>query len=239
MSQSNAAAAVETSSTPAADTSAPAAGNPAATEPVTTEAPAPASPLETPLVAPKTEEAPAETKTEEGKTDEKPAEPKADEPEMKAEDYILDELPEGMTRDDPMLTKFLEGAARGRMDNDSVRAIVGEMAPLIREQMDAPAKLWVEMNNAWRNEIMSDAEIGGEKFATHTLPTIQSALEQFGDPKIFEALHVTGAGNHPAIVRTLYKLASQVTEAKTVPVTNTTPVAVPSRAAALYPSAKT
>lgn len=234
MSQSNAAAAVETSSTPAADTSAP-----AATEPVTTEAPAPASPLETPLVAPKTEEAPAETKTEEAKPEEKPAEPKADEPEMKAEDYVLDPLPEGMTRDDPMLTKFLEGAARGRMDGESVKAIVAEMAPMIREQMDAPARLWVEMNAAWKNEIMSDAEIGGEKFATHTLPTIQSALEQFGDPKIFEALHVTGAGNHPAIVRTLYKLASQVTEAKTVPVTNTTPVAVPSRAAALYPSAKT
>jgi len=234
MSQSNAAAAVETSSTPAADTSAP-----AATEPVTAEAPAPASPLETPLVAPKTEEAPAETKTEEAKPEEKPAEPKADEPEMKAEDYVLDPLPEGMTRDDPMLTKFLEGAARGRMDGESVKAIVAEMAPMIREQMDAPARLWVEMNAAWKNEIMSDAEIGGEKFATHTLPTIQSALEQFGDPKIFEALHVTGAGNHPAIVRTLYKLASQVTEAKTVPVTNTTPVAVPSRAAALYPSAKT
>ena len=234
MSQSNAAAAVETSSTPAADTSAP-----AATEPVTAEAPAPASPLETPLVAPKTEEAPAETKTEEAKPEEKPAEPKADEPEMKAEDYVLDTLPEGMTRDDPMLTKFLEGAARGRMDGESVKAIVAEMAPMIREQMDAPARLWVEMNAAWKNEIMSDAEIGGEKFATHTLPTIQSALEQFGDPKIFEALHVTGAGNHPAIVRTLYKLASQVTEAKTVPVTNTTPVAVPSRAAALYPSAKT
>ncbi len=234
MSQSNAAAAVETSSTPAVDTSAP-----AATEPVTAEAPAPASPLETPLVAPKTEEAPAETKTEEAKPEEKPAEPKADEPEMKAEDYVLDPLPEGMTRDDPMLTKFLEGAARGRMDGESVKAIVAEMAPMIREQMDAPARLWVEMNAAWKNEIMSDAEIGGEKFATHTLPTIQSALEQFGDPKIFEALHVTGAGNHPAIVRTLYKLASQVTEAKTVPVTNTTPVAVPSRAAALYPSAKT
>ena len=225
MSQSNAAAAVETSSTPAAEPSATPA--PAATEPVTTEAPAPASPLDTPLVAPKTDETP------------KAEEPKADEPEMRAEDYVLDPLPEGMTRDDPMLAKFLEGAARGRMDGESVKAIVAEMAPMIREQMDAPARLWVEMNAAWKNEIMSDAEIGGEKFATHTLPTIQSALEQFGDPKIFEALHVTGAGNHPAIVRTLYKLASQVTEAKTVPVTNTTPVAVPSRAAALYPSAKT
>src|SRR5574343_1895545 len=160
MSQSNAAAAVETASTPAADTSAP-----AATEPVTTEAPAPASPLETPLVAPKTEEAPAETKTEEAKPEEKPAEPKADEPEMKAEDYVLDPLPEGMTRDDPMLTKFLEGSARGRMDGESVKAIVAEMAPMIREQMDAPARLWVEMNAAWKNEIMSDAEIGGEKFA--------------------------------------------------------------------------
>ena len=236
MSQSSAAAAVEPSSTPAAEPSATPA--PAATEPVTTQTPEPASPLDTPLVAPKTEDKPAESA--EPKADEpKPDDKKPEEPEMKAEDYILDPLPEGMTRDNPMLTKFLEGAARGRMDGESVKAIVAEMAPLIQEQMDAPIKLWVETNAAWKNEIMSDPEIGGEKFATHTLPTIQKALDQFGDAKIWEALHTTGAGNNPAIVRTLFKMASQLTEATTTPVVNTSPVAVPSRAAALYPSAKT
>ncbi len=239
MSQSNAAPAVEPSSTPAAaDTpaSAPAAAAPVTTETPAAEAPAPASPLDKPLVSKPEEPKAEEPKAEEPKVEEKKTEPA---PEMKAEDYVLDELPEGMGRDDPILAKFLDGAARGGMDNESVRAIVAEMAPMIREQMDAPIKLWVETTNKWKDEIMADPEIGGERFSTHTLPTITAALDKFGAEGIWEAMHVTGAGNHPAIVRTLYKMAAQLTEAKTVPVTNTSPVAVNSRAAALYPSAKT
>jgi hypothetical protein len=225
----------ESASAPVA---AEAAATPVQTADASPSAPAvaetPATPLDAPLVSPVAKE--GDTPPVEAAKTEEPKAPEAEKP-MDPADYVV-ELPEGFSREDPLLQKFLEGAARGRMDNESVSEIVKSLAPEMSERINAPMKAWVELNTAWKKEIMEDADIGGETFAKSVLPTIQTALEQHGDPKIFEALHVTGAGNHPAVVRTLWQLSRLVTEAGTTPVQPGSPVAANSRAAAMYPSAK-
>lgn len=83
-------------------------------------------------------------------------------------------------------------------------------ADLTKTNLDTAEK----MRSDWRNEIKADKEIGGK------LPEVQAIFSKAVDAtlgpdlgKEFKAaLDLTGAGDHPAIVKGLYKWAQSVTE---------------------------
>jgi hypothetical protein len=151
----------------------------------------------------------------------KPAEPEkpADPVEMKPEDYKL-ELPEGWPAEDPVLQKFLVGAAKGGMDNESVQAIVSELGPALKEQMLAPYQAWQDMNKQWAADVAAHPEIGGANQAT-AMATIVKAMDRFvpaGEAGAQEradlrhALITTGAGNNPHILAWAHRMAKQLLE---------------------------
>ena len=155
---------------------------------------------------------------------------------MKPADYQL-ELPEGTAPDDPLLVAFLEGAAKGGMDNDSVQAVVSALGPKIAEQMAAPAKLWNELNDKWRAEVKADAKLGGANLDA-TIATVASGIDLVSTPAeaqaVREALTMTGAGNNPAIVRLLHGMAARLVEKGAVQ--GKSPADRRSAAAVLYPT---
>lgn len=155
---------------------------------------------------------------------------------MKPEDYTL-ELPEGIAADDPLLTAFLEGAAKGGMDNESVQAVVASLGPKLAEQMQAPIKAWTSLNEQWQAEVKADPVIGGANLPA-TIQTVTDAINLVSTPdearSVREALTMTGAGNHPAVVRLMHRLASRLTEQR--PVQGKSPAEVKSPAAVLYPT---
>lgn len=80
-------------------------------------------------------------------------------------------------------------------------------ANVVKENLD----LWTKTNNEWREQIKTlpefkenpDAEAG----------KIMQALTTIGaDAKFFEAMNLTGAGNHPAILQVLHRLAKPFME---------------------------
>lgn len=155
---------------------------------------------------------------------------------MKPEDYKLD-LPEGIAADDPLLTAFLEGAAKGGMDNESVQAVVSSLGPKLAEQMAAPMKAWTSLNEQWQAEVKADPVIGGANLPT-TIKTVQDAMNLVGTPEEVaacrEALTMTGAGNNPAIVRLMHRMASRLVEKGAVQ--GNSPAESRSPAAVLYPT---
>jgi hypothetical protein len=150
---------------------------------------------------------------------------------MKPEDYKL-ELPEGITADDPLLTAFLEGAAKGGMDNDSVQAVVSSLGPKLAEQMAAPMKAWTTLNETWQAEVKADPVIGGANLPT-TIKTVADAISLVSTPEeaqaAREALTMTGAGNNP-----MHRMASRLVEKGAVQ--GNSPAESRSPAAVLYPS---
>jgi DNA-directed RNA polymerase subunit F len=66
-------------------------------------------------------------------------------------------------------------------------------------------------SNTWADQVKKDPEIGGAKLET-TVGTIGKALDEFGAPGVREALRVTRAGNHPAIVKTIFNMAQALSE---------------------------
>jgi hypothetical protein len=212
-----------------------------------------AAPAETPAAAAPAAETPASEQQESvlGKTlldaePEKPAEgdtPGADTkegepsaPEIKPEDYNV-ELPEGIGKDDPLLVSFLEGAAKGGMDNESVQAVINTLGPKLVEQMQAPIKAWVDLNEKWVAEVQADPVIGGDKWPM-AKETVLQAMTLVLTPEetraTREALGLTGAGNNPAVIRLLYSMAKRLVEPG--PVKGNAPTEPPKSAAALlYP----
>lgn len=203
------------------------------------DAPAPsATGLTDSLLDPKPAAETDPAKTEPAKEEPK-AEPEA-KVELKAEDYKLEKLDEiGLSADDPVLAAFLEGAAKGGMDNESVNAVVQALGPQIKERLDAPHKAWIEMNKSWADEVRADAKLGGANFDA-TVSRINAGIDMAaGSPEAAracrEAMLLTGAGNNPAILRVFHAMAARLVEPG--PVTgNPAGSGAPTAAQRLYPS---
>lgn len=187
-----------TAAAPAADpgVEAPADGSAGPISP----APAPSALEQTLLDAPAAESEPA-----------KPAEPAAP---IDPASYEV-KLPEGMTREDPMIASFLESAAGAKLDGAAVQTVIDAMAPKIAEHLAAPYQAWAELNNTWQAEIKADPVLGGTNLPA-SVAAINGAIDRFGTPELKDALRSTGAANNPHVFRFLHKLASAYAEASPV-----------------------
>lgn len=72
---------------------------------------------------------------------------------------------------------------------------------------------WDKQQQDWQTEIKADKEIGGDKLAT-VLSTFSKVAHdpELTDPEFLNGLNFTGAGNHPAIVRTLARWSKALAE---------------------------
>lgn len=150
--------------------------------------------------------------------------------------YADFKLPEGVGADDPILVAFTESAAAQRLPQEQAQAMIDALGPKVAELLAAPQQEWQRLNNDWQQAVKADPEIGGANFDAMRA-TVAKVLDDpaFADPGLRQALDMTGAGNNPAVIRTLYRLAKAVTEGG--PVRPGAPAA-PRKSAAqtLYPS---
>ena len=128
----------------------------------------------------------------------------------KPADYALT-VPAGMDPDEPLFGAFKEIAAKHGLSLAAAQDIVDMVAPRISEALTQPYQLWKKTQDAWQAEAKTDPEFGGAEFARN-MASIAKVLDQYGDPKLRDALNVTGAGNHPAIIRSFWRIAQILTE---------------------------
>jgi hypothetical protein len=133
-----------------------------------------------------------------------------DETTPQAADYALT-LPAGMDPGEPLFGAFKEIAAKHGLSLAAAQDIVDMVAPRISEALTQPYQLWKKTQDAWQAEAKTDPEFGGAEFARN-MASIAKVLDQYGDPKLRDALNVTGAGNHPAIIRSFWRIAQILTE---------------------------
>jgi hypothetical protein len=84
----------------------------------------------------------------------------------------------------------------------------------IKQVGEANTKAWTDLNGEWVKQAKADAEIGGAKFET-TKTTISRVIDSLGTAQAAafrQALDITGAGNNPAIIKGLAKMAQLLTE---------------------------
>lgn len=96
-----------------------------------------------------------------------------------------------------------------------------ELVNLHAETINAALKSqrddWIRQQTDWQKEVDADPELGGSNLNV-VKQTVARVLDNpdLTDPKFREALAFTGAGNNPAIVRSLYRWAKALSEGSSV-----------------------
>lgn len=107
---------------------------------------------------------------------------------------------------------------------------------LISKMAEESMAAYNAMQESWRTELRALPQFAGANLEPELGAIKQALLAQGADEKFFEALNVTGAGNHPAIVSMLHKLTLPLREGGAVSGTSVGRAVNPARN--LYPTMK-
>ena len=132
------------------------------------------------------------------------------------------------------------------LTNAQAQKVVDFAASRDTELSSKSAKVYNDMRSEWRSQVESDPQIGGQQLDA-TKAEIGKAMATL-PPKLQadfkDAMNLTGAGDHPAVVKAFYTLAKSINEGQHV--SGGTPstegqirpgtAAKPSAAAAMFPN---
>jgi len=120
--------------------------------------------------------------------------------------------PEGKEYDPQVLEAFSGAAKEAALTQDAAQKLIDKMAPALAarqaDQVQAVHKEWLDASTA-------DKEFGGEKL-TENLGVARKALDTFGTPELRTLLDATGMGNHPDVIRLLFRVGKAISEDKFV-----------------------
>ena len=156
------------------------------------------------------DETTSEDDGDESETEETTAEP------LTAEAFTI---PEGLDLDESGLSDALEIINNPKLSQQEVgKQLIDMQIKATQEAMDAADTAgnaaWDEMQTKWQDDAKALPKLGGDNLQK-TLTTIKAGLKRAGASKeTFEALTLTGAGNHPEIIRVLHALTAPLAEGK-------------------------
>ena len=143
-------------------------------------------------------------------------------------------LPEGLAADETTQKSLVELINKHGVPRDAVNDLLALQANVTKSASERNTADWNKMQETWRDQITKDPIIGGDKLAP-TLANITKVIDKFGSPELRQALDLTGAGNNPAIIKFMAKIADQFKEGSLTPASN--PGSQPiSAAQKIYPS---
>jgi len=122
-------------------------------------------------------------------------------------------FPDGVTREEALFNDFTDIAKEHGLTGPAAQRLIDLAAKQLATATQRQQAVWEQQNAEWQAQIKADKEIGGDKLPG-TLQTFAKVASnpELSDPAFREALAATGAGNHPAIVRTLARWAKALSE---------------------------
>lgn len=142
-------------------------------------------------------------------------------------------MPEDMAVDEAARDEFL-GILNDREATPAEQAqkLVDLQARLARDASETGSKAWEEIQTDWVSKVKADPDIGGANFE-NTMTSIGKLVTHYGDQELRDAMNLTGAGNHPAMVKFLAKVAKDFNEGTPI---SGAPVNTSSALEQMYPS---
>lgn len=110
---------------------------------------------------------------------------------------------------DPEVVNAFSGIAKElNLTQEAAQKVLDTMAPKMAErqmaQMEAIRSQWTEASK-------SDREFGGDKI-TENLAVAKKALDSFGTPELRTLLNESGLGNHPEVIRFMFRAGRAISE---------------------------
>ena len=110
--------------------------------------------------------------------------------------------------DPEVLTAFGDVAKELNLPQEAAQKVLDKVAPVIQAKQ---AKVLEQVKTDWANDSQADKEFGGENLAEN-LEIAKKSLDAFGSDTLKSLLHETGFGNHPEIIRFMYKAGKAISE---------------------------
>ena len=110
--------------------------------------------------------------------------------------------------DPEVLTAFGDVAKELDLPQEDAQKVLDKVAPVIQERQ---AKMLEQVRADWASKSQSDEEFGGEAL-TENLNVAKQALDAFGTDAFKSLLQETGFGNHPEIIRFIYRAGKAISE---------------------------
>lgn len=149
--------------------------------------------------------------------------------------YALDDKGQpDTTKPLPEVSEFLTLANTKGMTKEETGQLLALHTKFLQSAASEYLGRWEKTQADWQTAVRALPEYGGANLPA-TLTSIAKTLDRYGDAKVREAFAVTGAGNHPDIVRFMAKLSKDLNE--TPPVRGDQNRGLADRATRMYPTA--
>lgn len=120
--------------------------------------------------------------------------------------------PEGQQFDTEVLTVFQEAAKELNLSQDAAQKILDKMAPTVQARQMQQLE---QIRTDWANQATADKEYGGDALQEN-LAIAKKSLDSFGTPELRSLLQESGLGNHPEVIRFMYRAGKAISEDKFV-----------------------
>lgn len=110
--------------------------------------------------------------------------------------------------DPEVLTAFGEVAKELDLPQEAAQKVLDRVAPVMQARQ---AKAVEQARMDWANESQSDTEFGGESLKAN-LEIAKSSLNAFGTDALKSLLQESGLGNHPEVIRFMYRAGKAISE---------------------------
>lgn len=134
---------------------------------------------------------------------------------LTAEDIVI---PEGFEVDEPLRDEFLGLANEAKLPKETVGKLIALQAKANEAASERVSRAWEETQEQWREQAKSDPVIGGDKL-DGVLSSVGKVIDAYGktltpeaETEFRQVMDMTGAGNHPAVIKFIHSLAKQLDE---------------------------
>ena len=110
--------------------------------------------------------------------------------------------------DPEVLTAFGEVAKELDLPQEAAQKVLDKVAPVIQARQ---AKEVEKARTEWAESSKSDDEFGGENLNAN-LEVAKTALNAFGTDPLKQLLSESGLGNHPEVIRFMYRAGKAISE---------------------------
>lgn len=146
-------------------------------------------------------------------------------------------MPEGMEVDATLLDALAPKFKELNLTTKQANELAGVYAEKVKAEAEARQTAWNNTVNGWLEESKKDAEIGGDKWDA-TVTSATSVVRRFGNDAFREYLDMTGAGNHPEVIRFMAKVGAMIGEDKPAVSDGSGKAAAKDSVSVLYPDDK-
>ena len=118
-------------------------------------------------------------------------------------------LPEGMEFPTELRGDFDGLVKELGLSNEAAQRIVDFHLKVAQGSADSLTEAITAQQEQWLKDAKADKEIGGANL-TEVGKVCSQVIEQLGTPELKAALNETGLGNHPELIRFVYKIGQQL-----------------------------